>query len=344
MAATDSSTNQTQHQANEEASTNAVRDQDGSKMSIQNAVKQLQLGPTFTERYMQYTSSYQPRDGDVFLVSYPKCGSMWMQHILYGIFNSGITEVPTMEERQRAIPSMEFAMIEGAELGKPPLAIKTHLPFHLQPFSTKAKYIFITRNPYDCCVSYFYFVKSRPFSNLQEATFCHFVNMFLRGNVPFGDYFDHLLSWYKHRHDGNVLILTYESLKRDTSGKILDIADFLDQKRCGDHLRQNPQALDAVLDLSSFQKMKSRNADYNSWSSKLQKLQETANQEAEHTTGEVQGEVVEKRVLGDRTRKGIVGDWKNHFSPEQVTQMKERIALKTRGTDVMSLWAHDGLP
>lgn len=337
-------TNKTQGQGNEQASASIVRDKEGPEKSTQDAVKRLKLGRGFTERYMQFAPFYQPLVGDVFLVSYPKCGSMWMQHILYGILSFGSAEVLTMEERQRAIPAMEFAIAEGARTWTRPLVIKTHLPFHLQPFSPKAKYIVITRNPYDCCVSYYYFAKSRPFGNLQEATFDQFVNMFVRGNVPFGDYFDHLLSWYKHHDDCNVFFITYESLKRDTSDSVLKIADFLNEKRYGDHFRQNPQALEAVLSLSSLEKMKSHNAEYKSFSSKLQKLYKAADHEAGHETREANEDVMNKPLTGDRVRKGIVGDWKNHFSQQQVTQMKERIAFKTHGTDVMNLWKDDGLP
>lgn len=50
--------------------------------------------------------------------------------------------------------------------------------------------------------------------------------MFEQGKVDFGDYFDHLLSWYAHRNNPNVLFVTYEELKKDTAGWILKLADF----------------------------------------------------------------------------------------------------------------------
>lgn len=43
-------------------------------------------------------------------------------------------------------------------------------------------------------------------------------------------------------------------------------------------------------------------------------------------------------------RKGIVGDWKNYFTPEQIERTKAWIARKTQGSDVMTLWQGCGLP
>ncbi|KAG0443395.1 hypothetical protein HPB47_014967 [Ixodes persulcatus] len=98
-----------------------------------------------------------------------------------------------------------------------PGAIKTHMPFQLQPYSKDTKYLYIARNPYDCCVSFFYHTKGLPRYNFADGTFDEFFEMFIEGKVDTGDYFDNLLSWYEHRNDPNVLFLTYEDLKKDTA-------------------------------------------------------------------------------------------------------------------------------
>ncbi|KAL1446461.1 hypothetical protein MTO96_028819 [Rhipicephalus appendiculatus] len=49
-------------------------------------------------------------------------------------------------------------------------------------------------------------------------------------------------------------------------------------------------------------------------------------------------------LSGQLVRKGVVGDWKNQFSSEQLERMKARIALKTRDSDVMTLWKDVDLP
>ncbi|CAN7938064.1 unnamed protein product [Ixodes hexagonus] len=37
-------------------------------------------------------------------------------------------------------------------------------------------------------------------------------------------------------------------------------------------------------------------------------------------------------------RKGIVGDWKQHFTPENIEKMQGAINERTMGSDIMDLW------
>ncbi|KAG0443224.1 hypothetical protein HPB47_015159 [Ixodes persulcatus] len=154
-----------------------------------------------------------------------------------------------------------------------------------------AKYIYICRNPFDCCVSFFYHTKAMPEYEFQDGTFDEFFEMFIEGKVDFGDYFDHVLSWYEHRNDPNVLFLTYEDLKKDTATWVLKIADFL-----GEEYEATSQ------------------------------------------------DVLETPMSGEFVRKGVVGDWRNHFSADQIKRLKERIELKTRGSDLMRLWKDTDIP
>ncbi|XP_037576605.2 sulfotransferase 1C2 [Dermacentor silvarum] len=167
--------------------------------------------------------------------------------------------------------------------------------------------------------------------------------MFVRGTVDFGDYFDHLLSWYEHRDDPNVLFLTYEDLKNDTSGWILRIADFLGKEKYGNKMREQPSVLDDVVEMTSFENMKCLNEEFNR-QKKLAALPDETFTEANRSIWKALGDSAKNLSSENHMRMGIVGDWKNHFSPEQITRMKKRIALKTRGSDVMNLWKDTDIP
>ncbi|CAN7938712.1 unnamed protein product, partial [Ixodes hexagonus] len=269
--------------------------------------------------------AYKPRSGDVFVVSYSKCGTTWTQYIVHAIVDEGRPPKSYVEFALRS-PFLELMGAESALKMPGPGAIKTHFPFHLQPYSTKAKYIYVTRNPYDCCVSYYHHVKGSPVYQYGEVEFEDFFSAFLSGKVSGGDYFHHLLSWYERRKDPNVLLLIYEDLISDTAAQVLKIATFLNEEY-GRKLRGNDGALlQKIVEMTSFENMRNK------------ALTSMEVYRRVDSNGHV------KPVKGNFFRKGTIGDWKNHFTAEQTERMKRRIAEKSRGSDVMQLWRDFGLP
>ncbi|XP_070377342.1 sulfotransferase 1C2-like isoform X1 [Dermacentor albipictus] len=322
-----------------EAGTDTTTAQD-----IYHVVDGLHVSKFFTEKNLRSAFSYKPMDEDVFIVGYPKCGTTWLHFIVYSIETGGAGGLPSATECRKRMAFLESSGAEGVTSIQRPGIIKTHLPFHLQPYSAKAKYIYVARNPYDCCVSFYHHVKCRPRYGFQDGTFDQFLDMFVRGEVDFGDYFDHLLSWYEHRGDLNVLFLTYEDLKKDTSGWISRIADFLGKEEYGNSMRGESSVLDNVVEVTSFESMKSLNEESRNWAKEFGALPDETLTEAMRLTREGLGDSIKQPSMNDHIRKGIVGDWKNHFSPEQTARMKKRIALKTQGSDVMSLWKDTDIP
>ncbi|CAN7978453.1 unnamed protein product [Ixodes persulcatus] len=302
------------------------------------------LHVAFSEQTIHSALGYKPVPEDVFIVSYPKCGTTWMQHLVYNIFN-GRAPPTNLMDVWREMPFLELQGAESLKEMPRPGAIKTHMPFHLQPFSTDAKYIYICRNPYDCCVSFFYHTKNIPAYQFQDGTFDEFFELFLEGKVDFGDYFDHLLSWYAHRRDHNVFFLTYEDLKKDTRAWVLQIAEFLGEEH-GRKLRADHGILDAILNRTSLKTMKEDvNISITKSYVKLEDLSEDKKPEwFKLTTQAIGTEAANEPITRDFVRRGAIGDWKDHFSADQVKRLQKWIALKTRGSDVMDLWKDIGLP
>ncbi|CAN8008842.1 unnamed protein product [Ixodes pacificus] len=296
----------------------------------------------YHEKTVRSVPSYKPQEGDIFIVTYPKCGTTWVQYITYNIFNDGVRP-PSMTDVFSSVPVLKRRGIQDDKDLPRPVAMKTHLPFSKQLYSEGAKYIYVSRNPYDCCVSFYHFAKTTRADHFEGRTFDEFFESFVRGKVDFGDYFDHLLSWYAHRSDPNVLFMTYEDLKKDTESCVLKVADFIGEEY-GRKLRDQPELLERIVSNVSLEAMKGLE--------KETKKKVTQRRVAETST--MPEGVRTKPVLffspfgvpfsGDLVRKGVVGDWKNHFSPVQVERMKERIAFKTKGSDVMCLWKDLNLP
>ncbi len=51
--------------------------------------------------------------------------------------------------------------------------------------------------------------------------------LYIAGKLAFVDYFEHVLGWWKHRDDPNVLFIKYEDMQKDLHSSIEKIARFL---------------------------------------------------------------------------------------------------------------------
>lgn len=74
--------------------------------------------------------------------------------------------------------------------------------------NTEAKYIFVARNPKDCLTSYYFHNRNFKIYNWADGDFDVFFELFASGQLAFGDYYDHLLSWLPHINDPNVFFIT----------------------------------------------------------------------------------------------------------------------------------------
>ncbi|KAK8764319.1 hypothetical protein V5799_033070 [Amblyomma americanum] len=250
---------------------------------------------------------------------------------------------PNVGEFSLMCPFLELMGAEAAEKPSRIGPIVTHLPMSVFQPVKHAKYVYVARNPYDCAVSYYHFLKGSTPKTITDVSFERFLSMFLNGKVIYGDYFDHVMPWYDRRHEDNVLFITYEQLKADTGEQVLRIADFLGKEH-GTALRQDDSLLEKILDASSFENMKIFFKEKPG--ERVKKIIETAGEKSERVEilMNFPKEQVEMHDGSGFVRKGIVGDWKNYFTPEQVERTKAWIARKTAGSDVMTLWQDCDLP
>jgi hypothetical protein len=252
--------------------------------------------------------SYKPHADDIFVSAYPKSGTTWTQNILYLILHRG-APLPADETMTEAVPHLEEMGAAFVEAMPAPRPIKIHLPVATAPWHPDARYLCVARNPFDCCVSFYHhtrgFVKHYDFA---DGTFDDFFACFVAGEVDFGDYFDHLVGWWALRDEPNVLFLTYEAMKADTEGAVRTIGRFLGAP--WDAVVEDAEVRAKILEYSSLKRMK---ANPLQWAS-------------------------ERPADVPFIRKGQVGDWRNHFSPEQARQLAARFDARCAGTGLEALW------
>ncbi|KAL3194029.1 hypothetical protein MRX96_001938 [Rhipicephalus microplus] len=98
----------------------------------------LHLSYIFQEPVVREALTYKPKPGDVFVVSFPKSGSTWMQQIVYAIYHDG-TRPENLQDFMAKSPFLELVGLEAIENMERPGAIKTHLPFNRVPYYPQAK-------------------------------------------------------------------------------------------------------------------------------------------------------------------------------------------------------------
>jgi len=124
--------------------------------------------------------------------------------------------------------------------------------------------------------------------------------LYMNGTVDFGLWFDHVLEWWKHRDAENILFLKYEDMKKDHRGAVKKIAEFI-----GYNLKE--EVIDTIVEKSTFQNMK-ENPAINDFYMKFRKPDAAF------------------------FRKGVVGDWRGHFTPEQNVKFDAVYAEKMKGS------------
>ena len=258
-----------------------------------------------TQEEVDKLKSFKLYPDDVWIVTYPKCGTTWTQQIVRLIINKGeqddikiTTAVPWLEGGKLLSPDL------NAEEMPRPRAFKTHFSYNMllcgPAHATPCKYIYVIRNPKDAAASGYCHLKKVYQPDIEWDTFW---KKFVGGEGLYGEFFDHLLSWLPHKDDKNVLFMKYEDMKTDLIKAVAQIASFID-------IDLSSEEIAKIADLCSVEKMKKDNTANMSW------IKEFCKEDGEPIF----------------VRKGIVGDWKNFLTPEQSAQMDAIYTERLKGT------------
>ncbi|XP_041535301.1 sulfotransferase 6B1-like [Microtus oregoni] len=255
-----------------------------------------------SEGLLDSLDSFDAREDDIFLVSYPKSGTHWVAEVIENIPNVGITLTSPIEWG-------DVSKFEELKMVPKRRVIPTHLNYEMIPGTVKqkqCKIVYVIRNPKDTAVSLFHYYRDNP--NLPSPeTWAAFLELFLKGDVVYGSWFDHVLSWEKHKNDKNVLFLFYEEMKKDFVKSLNKITDFLG-------FDVNDSDISKIARNTSFSEMKSNAVKENC--------------DPNHTIC---------ALTSDRNlvfRKGVVGDWINYFTPKQRSAFDKLFTEKMKHSDV----------
>ena len=204
---------------------------------------------------------YEPTEHDVFVVTYVKSGTNWMMQLAHQLLFHGAGEFDHIHSVVAWPDTVLMGPLQGYAI---PLAdprvwqaspeqkrvIKTHFAWADVPYSPRAKYIIVIRDPKDVFVSsYHFFVKDGPFRSLGMSP-AEFLEVFLSDHFFMGgSWAVATAAYWAQRDKPNVLICSFKEMRRDLAGSVQRIAGFLD-------VAASPDIVSKVTEQSSFAYMK----------------------------------------------------------------------------------------
>ncbi|KAL1471828.1 hypothetical protein MTO96_039698, partial [Rhipicephalus appendiculatus] len=260
---------------------------------------------------------YRATKGDVVVLTFPKSGTHWLMYIIQLMLREG-KPITTHDEFSKEWRFLEYMDIKGWSSSLPLRTLATHLPDKTM-MTDEGKYIYVARNPWDVCVSFYHMMSNMSHFEFQDGTFGEFVDTFLSGDFGYGDYFEHIAWGYSLREQPNVFFVTYEELKKNTREVVLRLAHFLGE-RYGRALENDESILQELLERSQPDNMRrvvviNLNGSANPhWDNLINQRKVTCKEGYEGD---------ENRYAF--VRKAKVGDWKEHFTPDLLRRMENRI-------------------
>ncbi|KAK3085023.1 hypothetical protein FSP39_023028 [Pinctada imbricata] len=262
------------------------------------------------------------RPDDVIMAIYPKCGTHWTYEILSMILQeqANYKKDTKMSSMLEALPNLE--MLERLQS---PRVLNTHLPYKWLPrkhIQNGGKIIYTTRNPKDAYVSFYHHMKNsfelgEKSNNVTWEQF--FETCVLGKDVVYGSWFDYAKEMeLAKKTNENIYTVHYENMKQDPETEIKEIAAFLGV--------QLPDSLVKEIAVKChFKNLKKAEIDVKEYPPEMVKAKEEFKK-------------LHPEFKIDIHRKGIVGDWKNHFTVAQNEQFDALYDREMKDANIKVIW------
>lgn len=281
--------------------------------------------PNHLQAVIACEKHFQVQDSDVFLVTYPKCGTTWLKAIIFTLLNR--KHYPVADKNHPLLTRNPHDLVLSLEINlyadnqTPDPAsfpsrrfFSTHMPHvSLPPLakaSSKCKLVYACRNPKDTFVSLWHFMnKLRPQETV-ENEIGEMFEMFCKGVVGYGPFWDHVVEYWKQSGEDpdRVFFLKYEDMKEEPVVLLRRLAEFLGCPFSADE--EESGVVEKILKLTSFDSMKSLEVN------RIGRL----------SNG------MENRFF---FREGVVGDWEKYLSAEMIEKLDGIMQQKLFGSGLV---------
>ncbi|XP_075212042.1 luciferin sulfotransferase-like [Lycorma delicatula] len=287
--------------------------------------------PTEYVPYAERLRHFTVRPDDVWVISYPKCGTTWTQEMVWLIGNDCDFALAKNRLLLQRFPFLEAVSIISQEPEESedddnvlcadtitfadelpsPRYIKSHLPTRLLPqeiWIKKPKIIYVTRDPKDAAVSYYHHHR---LWNGYTGSYETFMEGFLEDKLVYSPFWEHVIEYKKLENEPHVLINSYEEMKQDLPGVIRRTAQFMGKDLSDEQVSELAHHL-------SFKEMKVNSAiNGEEFIKEVKEKHEMPIEDPELTF----------------IRKGEVGGWRKEMSEKLVEKFEQWTEEKLSGTD-----------
>lgn len=286
-----------------------------------NAPENFYTPPFITKSGMENVyNHFVNRDSDIYVTTYPKSGTTWtisiIEHLTNKVPEQGISTGASNIELclwLDRIASRENWRLKFSELEKmkSPRFFKSHASVGL--IKKPVRIIQCVRHPLDTFVSAWHHIRGKKHLFYYNGSWSHFFSeIVLKSKYECGDWFDYHEEFLQASEVGKIdaLFLRYEDMKQDNAiSAIHKLAEFI-----------GVESYDAykISEATDFQSMKNKSLT-----------------EGHLDTEGKLSDVLVSQEVGDKNspsnahiRKGIVGDWVNYLSDEELTMWRDYVKKK----------------
>nr|CBX25460.1 hypothetical_protein [Oryza glaberrima] len=261
---------------------------------------------------MVIKSHLTARATDIFLVTFPKSGTTWIKALLYSALHRRADKLVAHSPHQ-LVPFLESQVFvkdqipDLSSLPEPQL-LMTHIPSQSLPDSVAAsgcKVVYLCRDPW--------IASSR--SGTSGTSSGHGILMRHTGNSVMvsrclgltGSTSSSYWNWHVER-PSEVLFLTYEELAADTLGHLRCLAEFVGRPFT---MEEQDAGVDRkIVEICAMES--------------LSGLEVNRSGMTNFTEKDVPNNIF--------FRRGVVGDWRNHLTPEMARRIDEITEIKFKGS------------
>ncbi|GMQ08401.1 hypothetical protein CsSME_00052141 [Camellia sinensis var. sinensis] len=160
---------------------------------------------------MSVQQHFKAQDTDLILVTMPKSGTTWLKALAFAIANRH--RYPDTFSQHPLLASNPHGLVPFLKLN----SNKEGCHIRHLSINSSCRVVYRCRNPYDTFISAWHYVNKARVESLGPLSCDDAFDMFCRGVMVFGPFWDHVLGYWKEslERPHKVLFLMYEDIKQD---------------------------------------------------------------------------------------------------------------------------------